>query len=126
MSQAGEFYIFKIPWPDVLSPDRSVSYEKRQFPIIRYNSADMIFTKMEIILPDNLEPSSMPPNKTFSNPAGEYTVEYKIADKGLECTREYIYKNRTISVADYAEYKKFYDQVQKADQVQILLKEKEM
>ena len=122
LSRAGEFYIFKIPWPDVLSTDKSISYQSRNFPIRNYTSSDTLHANMEIIFPDNLEPLSLPEAKIFTDPSGDYSVHYALTDTGIRCSRQLVYKKNSISVDDYTDYKQFYDQILKADEEQILLK----
>lgn len=124
ITTAGEFYFLKIPWADNKEPSKAISYETREYPIIRWNYANHCREEMIIEIPNDLKPVDLQNKYEFTSFAGEYSLTLQFDGKNLKCTRFLNRKETDIPIDKYKEFKEFYSNIVNIDKMQILLEKK--
>ncbi len=124
ITNAGEFYFLKIPWADNKEPSKSISYETREYPIIRWSYSNYCKEEMIIEIPNDLKPVDLQSEYEFISFAGEYSLTFIFDGNNLKCTRILKRKETDIPVEKYLEFKEFYSNIVNTDKMQILLEKK--
>ena len=124
ITTAGEFYFLKIPWADNKEPSKAISYETREYPIIRWNYADYCKEEMIIEIPNDLKIVDLQDKYEFTSFAGKYSLTLELNGNILKCTRILERIGNDIPIENYQEFKEFYSNIVNTDKMQILLEKK--
>ncbi len=124
ITNAGEFYFLKIPWADNKEPSKAISYETREYPIIRWNYANYCKEEMIIEIPNDLKPVDLQNKYEFVSFAGKYSLTLEFDGNNLKCTRILERTESDVPIEKYKEYKEFYSNIVNTDKMQILLEKK--
>lgn len=123
MTEAGSFFLVKIPWSETLTPSPAFTLEKRTFPLDYPLYADTIQETLILRLPKGMTLMEPPKPVKKSSPAAEYSVAYTYTSGVLKAIRTFIQKKSFIEPSDYITFKTMYNAVVKEDARQLLLKQ---
>jgi tetratricopeptide (TPR) repeat protein len=119
---AGGFKIFKLPWTDKLNTRKALSYEKRVYPLEYLPAADFVKENLEIYLPSGYQPVNFKDvNIKYNSHIVDFSLTLTFENGILKGTRELINKKAIVLPEEYLEFKKLYNNIVKADNMQILL-----
>ncbi|MCZ2133293.1 MAG: hypothetical protein LC116_08990 [Bacteroidetes bacterium] len=121
-SEAGSFYVLKMPWAETWTPSPAFTLEKRTFPLDYPLDADTVKETLTIYLPEGTILMETPKSVKKSSPAAEYSVNYSYSDGILRAERTVVKKNGFIQPAEYDLFKSMYNAAVKEDARQLLLK----
>lgn len=122
VTDASQFKLFKMPWADDLPANEALSYESRKHPYEYWPWADSLIQEIEVKLPAGYAPMDLPNVVEYASPIGDYSVRYSFVAGALNGRRVLINRKSVVSPEEYADFKKFYNNVVKEDSRQILLK----
>lgn len=126
ITDVNQFKLLKIPWTDALESDPAFSYEERKHPYNFLAWADTSKQEIEIHLPGNYEPVDLIEEVKLSSSVADYHLHLMFDDGLLKGNRELIYKKGVVLPEEYLEFKKFYNDVIKEDNRQVLLQRKDV
>ncbi|HUS01267.1 MAG TPA: transglutaminase domain-containing protein, partial [Chitinophagaceae bacterium] len=95
----------------------------RKFPI-EYSTSFKDIDTISITLPLGYVPEAIPPNTSFNNKFGKYTITYKVEGNKIDMLRIYERQSNIYPANDYKELAKFYEEMYKADRNKIVLVKK--
>jgi predicted Zn-dependent protease/transglutaminase-like putative cysteine protease len=119
---AGNYKLLKIPWQDGEISNAPLSYDQRNYPLVRMTSIDKIDETMSIKLPPGYSPVELPQDTKLDCKIASYTIDYKYSNGIITAKRVKINKSDIVSPEDYKEYKDYVNKTIENDQTQILLK----
>lgn len=119
---AEAYKFLRVPWSDAREADQALSYEERKYPYLYWPRADTTIEEIEIHLPTGFEPVKPIEDVKLSSSVADYTLKFVFSNGVLSGRRKLINKKRVVSPEEYLEFKKFYNDVVKEDNKQILLK----
>jgi tetratricopeptide (TPR) repeat protein len=123
-TKVGSYHILKIPWSDNKESNQGISYEQRKLPFRRWSYTDFYSEELFIILPNEMQPIDLPATSEYECFAGKYTLKFQLEGNTLKCTRILDVLEKDIPPEKYLEFKEFYSNIVKADEMQILLEKK--
>jgi tetratricopeptide (TPR) repeat protein len=125
LNEAGRYKILKIPWTDALTPNRALSYDKRDYPYNYWPAADYEVETITLTLPAGFRPLEMPSQIQYTSSIADYTLNLAYKKGTIEAKRTFVNKKWVVSPKEYTEFKTFYNNAIKADGTQILLEKTE-
>ena len=123
IKSAGNMKFAEIPWPDPIDSNRALSYEVRENPIFLWNPSDSLHHEIDIMFPADYLLQEVPENRHYKSFAGEYDLQFEYKNNVLNCKRILVPYETNISTERYSEFKEFYNNMKKADEMQLLLQE---
>jgi tetratricopeptide (TPR) repeat protein len=124
ITQAGQFKLLRVPWTDTFRNNEGLSYDNRKFSYYYWPEADRLVEEIEINLPAGYEPLDLIKEIKYSSSVADYSIGYSFSNGVIRGRRELINKKAIVSPSEYSEFKKFFTDVLKEDERQILLKAK--
>lgn len=122
LTDAGPYKLLRIVFTDGKNPLKSLSYEKREYPIEYDPSTDILTEEITIVLPKGFTCLDLPKPVTLSFFDMQYSLNFTMKDGKIICKRLFKEKMIDILPENYVLFKEFYNAVVKADQTQLLLK----
>jgi Tfp pilus assembly protein PilF len=122
MTEAGNYYVLKMPWSDTWKPSPAFTLDKRQYPLDYPVDADTIRETLTIRFPENYTLLETPKSLKKKSDVAEYSVSYSYSKGILNAERVVIQKNGFVEPAKYSEFKAMYNAVAKEDGRQLLLR----
>ncbi|MDO9577891.1 MAG: hypothetical protein Q7J16_08400 [Candidatus Cloacimonadales bacterium] len=98
--------------------------ETRKYPYERWSYTDHYFEEIAITLPGGRQPVDLQESSEFECFAGKYSRQLKFEGGVLKCARILDVFQKDIPPEKYLEFKEFYSNLVKADEMQILLEQK--
>jgi hypothetical protein len=123
-TKAGKYYFMKIPWSDDRKSTEAISYDTREYPYIHWAYSDFSDEEISIHLPSDYHPVDLQEHTEYSCFAGKYTLDFTFSDNILKCSRTLDVYEKDIPPENYLEFKEFYSNIVKSDEMQILLETK--
>lgn len=119
---AGGLTIVKNIWTDRFYAREALSYEKRDFAYYFYPGLDTVRENLTISVPKGLKPIDLKPKTVIKSKFGEYSVNFSFAKNQLKGNRTMIFFKEIIEPSEYAEFKKFYNDIRLEDERNIIFK----
>ncbi len=123
-TESGKFLFMKIPWGDNLSASEALSYEKRSYVYNYWPDVDTLTEEIRITLPKGYVPVEPVRKASYSCSIAEYHSTLNYARGVLTGVRVMVNRQPVVSPADYAAFKKFYNNAMKEDNTHVLLQKK--
>jgi tetratricopeptide (TPR) repeat protein len=120
VTESGGLKFLKIPWRERLWPNEALSYRERTYPFYYWTGADTLNEAIELILPTGYKPLEIIPNVYYSCPIADYVATYKFSKGILYASRKFIRKESVVPPKGYNEFNRFYENVLKEDERQIV------
>lgn len=116
--------IFSFPWSTKFSSIAFLSSEERKYPIrvwgyLQYNVSE---ETISLTLPEGTKLAELPANVHLKCNAAEYTVTYKVVGNKIVAKRTVRILADIVPVAEYNEFKKFFEKVVEEDTRQLAFK----
>lgn len=121
-SEAGSFYVLKMPWSETWMPSPAFTLEKRVFPLDYPIDADTVKETLIISLPKETVLMETPKSMKKSSSAAEYSVNYSYLNGILRAERIVVQKKGFIEPSEYGAFRAMYNAAVKEDARQLLLK----
>jgi hypothetical protein len=110
--------------PQLAAADTSlVAKEKRNYPI-DFNTLESKETFLEVSLPDNFKLKYMPQNIIESTPWFNFSAEYNLRDNTIYFRQSTQLKKNRVSVAEYADFKRLFEDLAKKVKQRVILEKK--
>ncbi|MDL5047797.1 DUF3858 domain-containing protein [Oscillatoria amoena NRMC-F 0135] len=116
--------IFNLPWSTKFTSISFLSNEERKYPVkvwgyLQYNVSEEVIT---LTLPEGKKLAELPQNVHLKCNAADYTVTYKAIGNKIEAKRTVRILADIVPVAEYNEFKKFFEKVVEEDTRQLAFK----
>ncbi|MGV3596352.1 MAG: tetratricopeptide repeat protein [Bacteroidota bacterium] len=116
--------IFNLPWSTKFTSISFLSNEERKYPVkvwgyLQYNVSEEIIT---LTLPEGKKLAELPQNVHLKCNAADYTVTYKAIGNKIEAKRTVRILADIVPVAEYNDFKKFFEKVVEEDTRQLAFK----
>lgn len=116
--------IFSLPWSTKFSSISFLSSEERKYPIrvwsyLQYNVSEEVVT---LTLPEGTKLVELPANVHLKCNAADYTVTYKAVGNKILAKRTVKILADIVPVAEYNDFKKFFEKVVEEDTRQLAFK----
>ncbi|MHB1049536.1 MAG: DUF3857 domain-containing protein [Bacteroidota bacterium] len=121
-TQAGGLTIIKSLWTDKITSMEALSYDRRNYPVHFYPGVDTVKETMTITFDPKLKPVDLKPSTVISSKFGTYSVSYTVKKGSIVGVRQFVYRKEIIPSEEYDDFKKFYNDVLKEDERNIVLK----
>ena len=121
-TQAGGMIIIKSLWTDKVSSMEALSYDQRNYPVHFYPGVDTVKETMSLTYNPKLKPVDLTPSTVIASKFGTYSVSYTVKKGSIVGVRQLVYRKEIIPAEEYDEFKKFYNDVLKEDERNIVLK----
>jgi len=122
--EAGSMHMIKIPFIDLIATLENISSDERKFPVEywSYENTDAYETTVSVQLPAGQKFIEIPTNQSFSFKESTYSLKYiKDGDK-LKIVRTAKLQRQNIAPADYAAFKKFFNDIVEAESKYLVFK----
>ena len=113
--------IFRLPWSEGVRSLDFLSLETRNYPFLvwAYNAAESSKEIMNIEIPKGKVLAEQPKSVTLTCSVADYSLTYTSTPGKLKAIREMKYKKDVVPIADYAQFREFFNKVAEADSKQI-------
>lgn len=122
VTKAAGMTIVKNLWTDKFTSFEALSDEQRDFAFYFYPGIDTLKETVTINLEPGMKPVDLVPSTVIKSVFGDYALTYTVGKGVITAQRELIYKKEIIQPEEYTAFKEFYNKVQLADEVNIVLK----
>lgn len=124
VAEAGSMKMVKVPFIDLVATLENISAEERKFPIEywNYETSDGYETTVTIQLPAGQKFIEIPSNQNFSFKGNSYSLKYVMEGEKLRVSRIAKLKRENIEPADYAAFKKFFNDIVEAESKYLVFK----
>jgi hypothetical protein len=122
--EAGSMRMLKIPFLDLVATLENISADERKFPIEywSYENTDVYETTVTIQLPQGQKFLEVPASQNLSFKENSYTLKFVNEGDKLKVTRVARLKRENIQPADYAAFKKFFNDIVEAESKYVVFK----
>jgi len=122
--EAGSMKMIKIPFIDVIATLDNFNADKREFPVEywSYENVDNYETIVTFKLPAGQQFVEVPGDTELSNKGNMYSLKYIKEGESLKVVRKAILVRENVSTTDYADFKKFMNDIVEAESKYIVFK----